>query len=326
MSITHYRSVVALGVILSAVLLTPLATVQAYTISKVTAEEQGDFVLEPGKMEVVVNPGEKVTKYIAVTNRINDTIDFQIEVEDFVGSRDRDTPVTLLGDDRSPTSFKDGLIPEISAFSLKFGERITLPITIDVPVDAQPGGYYASVLVSNAPSKDQAGSGDSATVRTKIVSRLGVLFFIRVRGPVNEDGALQDFKVAGPKKPLYSKAPEGFEILFENTGTIHLVPYGLITIKNTFGSPVATLAVDAYFSLPSSLRYRDISWPSKGFHIGRYTATLNLNRGYGDIIDTKVISFWIIPWKVLIITIGVIILLTLLFYFISSRFEFRRKK
>lgn len=326
MSILRYRTRLLAGITACTVFFVTATPAFAYTISSVTAEVHNDFVLEPGKMEVVVNPGDQITKFIAVTNRIKQAVDFKVEVEDFIGSRDPNNPVILLGGDKSPYSFRDNLKPEITDFTLNFGERMTLPVVIDVPKDAQPGGYYASVLVSNAPSKD--GESDSSTTlgRTKIISRLGILFFIRVAGPVNQEGALQDFKIQGPPQVIYPKSPEGFEILFENTGSIHLVPYGLVTIKNTIGKAVATLPVDAYFSLPNSLRYRTIMWNDKGFRLGRYTATLNLNRGYNNVSDTRTITFWIIPWKILVTIIGVIALLTFIIYYMVSRFEFRRKK
>ncbi len=299
--------------------------VSAYTVSTITAEEHNDFVLEPGKMEIIVEPGETVTRTVSVTNRINRDVDFKVEVEDFIGSRDPQSPVTLLGDDKSPYSFKDNIKPEVDVFTLKFGQRIAIPVEISVPADAQPGGYYASVLISNEPSKTDQAISDQTTGKTKIVSRLGVLFFVRVKGPTHEEGHVQDFRIAGPQNFFHPTSPEGFDILFENTGTVHLVPYGLITIKNTMGKPIKTLPVDAYFSLPNSLRYRTIVWEDSGFRLGRYTAVLELNRGYADQIDTKQITFWIIPWKILI---GIIVTLAVVFsiiYFVGSRFEFRRK-
>lgn len=299
--------------------------VHAATISSITAEDRGDFVMGPGKVEVVGDPGETVIRYITITNRINQTVSFNVEVEDFIGTRDAITPVVLLGSDKSPYSFRDFVKPETNEFTLKFGERITLPVEIAIPADAQPGGYYTSVLVSNAPSLEEASSTQSTSGKTKIVSRIGSLFFIRVKGPVEEAGYLQDFKIQGQKRVIYPKAPDGFEILFENTGTIHVVPYGLVTIRNMLGKTVAQMPVDAYFALPQSLRYREINWTEPGFLLGRYTATLELNRGYGDIVDTQKIAFWVIPFKILITIVLVILVLSLIIYYIMTRFEFRRK-
>lgn len=298
----------------------PVALVSAYTITSTGAENKGDFVLEPGKIEIFLNPGETVTKNISVISRINRKVNFKVEVEDFIGSQNPETPVVLLGKDKSPYSFKENIVPDTSTFTLDLGQRIEIPVTVTAPKDAQPGGFYSSVIVSNIPSSSEI----TAAANTKIISRVGVLFFVRVNGPVKEDGSLEDFRVTGEKKGFLQKGPLTFEMLFRNNGTVHLVPYGIITIKNVFGQKVAEIPVDAYFSLPDSLRYRQVTW-QREFLAGRYSAHLELHRGYGDIVDVKDISFWAVPWTY----IGAILLFGMfiwfIFYLFTQKFELKRK-
>jgi hypothetical protein len=298
----------------------PISSLYAYTITNTSVEARGDFVLEPGKVEVFVNPGETITKNIAVISRLNSKTDFKITIEDFIGSQSIDSPVVLLGDDSSPYSFKKNISPEIDSFSLSLGQRIQIPVTISVPADANPGGYYSSVIVSNVPVESP---GQENVGQTKIISRLGLLVFIRVNGPVDETGFLEDFRISGSK--FKEKSPVLFEILYRNTGNVHLVPYGKISIKNTFGRDVGSLPVDAYFSMPDSLRYREIEW-NRDALFGRYTATLELSRGYENLSDTKQVVFWIIPWKIISIVFVVILMLCSVVYFVTRKFEFRRKE
>lgn len=302
------------------VALAPGAFASAARISQLTVENKGDFVLEPGKIEIFLNPGETVTRTVSVINRSNKKLDYKIEIEDFVGSDNPNTPVLLLGNDKSPYSFKDNLIPETSNFSLGFGQKIELPIQIKVPENAQPGGFYSSVIVSSVPSaEDQA-----AQTGAKIISRVGVLMFIRVNGPVDQQGELTDFRVGGGKGSFMQKGPVPFEILFKNSGTVHLVPYGEVIIKNVLGKQVARLPVDAYFSLPKSVRYRQVEWAQERL-FGRYTAELTLDAGYDGKQDVKKISFWVIPWLYIVIIIVVLFLVSFLVYYIRTRFEFKRK-
>jgi hypothetical protein len=298
----------------------------AAQITSVNVPQQNDFVLEPGKVEVFLNPGESVTRTISVTNRIGRKVKFAVVVEDFVGTTDPDRPVLLLGDDDSPNSFRRNIKPDTQEFTLDFGQRISIPITIDVPLNAQPGGFYSSVIISNQPDKDnESASTTEALARNKIISRLGVLFFVRVNGEANESGQVTDFRIGGPKKIIREEGPLSFEILFENTGSVHLVPYGTIDIKNTLRQRVAKLPVDAYFSLPKSLRYRTIDWDKK-FLLGRYTADLSLNKGYGNLIDERRIAFWVIPWKFVAIAFAIIFMISSVLYYIVTRFEFKRKE
>ena len=123
---------------------------------------------------------------------------------------------------------------------------------------------------------------------------------------------------------FYEKRPEGFEIAFKNSGNVHLVPYGTISIRNLFGTTVKTLPVDAYFVLPDSIRYREVKW-DEGFSIGRYTANLSLNKGYATEYENDKLAFWVLPWKILlIIFIGILLIVAILYYFLT-RFELRKK-
>jgi hypothetical protein len=148
---------------------------------------------------------------------------------------------------------------------------------------------------------------------------------LRINGEGNEAGALENFKLIGPSKPFYENRPSGFEISFKNTGNVHLVPYGKITINNFLGRNVGEIPVDAYFSLPDSIRYREILW-QKGSGLGRYTANLSLYPGYGNKNEEATIAFWIIPWKILLATfIGLVIIISFIYY-IVTRFELKKKK
>jgi hypothetical protein len=285
---------------------------------------KNDFVLEPGKVEIFANPGESITKTITITNRAASSVSFKVEVEDFMGSNEQDRPVVLLGNEKSPYSFKDNVIPEFTSFSLGSNEKIIIPVRINIPAVAQPGGFYTSVLVSNAPSVDSGGQSSAVEGKTKIVSRVGTLFFIRVNGVAKESGSLEDLRVVTPTKDnpnLYK-----FSILFKNDGNVHLVPYGWLTITDTFGKTVSKIPVDAYFALPKSIRYREVEWNAP-FLFGKYEATVQLNRGYGsNLTDTKTVTFWVIPWKIAVITISVFLIIFLSFYLFFKKFKLVAKQ
>lgn len=286
---------------------------------------QNDFVVEPGKTELFVNPGETVTKNITITNRIAKTVKFKLSTEDMVGTTDSESPIKLLGDEMGPYSIKNFMKPEISEFSLDLGEKIIIPVTVTIPVDAEPRGYYGALIVSNEPEIIEEGQASQAEGKARLVSRIGSLFFLRINGEGKEGGSLEDFKVIGPSKTFYQNRPSGFEILFKNTGNVHLVPHGRIVIKNILGRNVGEIPVDAYFSLPDSIRYREVFW-SAGTGLGRYTANLSLFPGYGNENQVDSVSFWIIPWKILLVTFVLLVFLISFIYYILTRFEFKKKK
>ena len=293
------------------------------TISGLNADRK-DFVVGPGKTEVTLNPGEQKTVDIIVTNRMGDDRIFKLKIEDFAGSKKTDQTVVLLGDDRGPYSLKDYLSFEESEFELKNGQRATIPVTISIPHDAEAGGLYGSVLVKTVSKPTEEERDEGASGGNVIVSRIGTLFFVRIPGDVATEGILKEFQTVMHKK-VFSEGPIDFQLFYENTGSIHVNPYGEISIENIFGEEVGFVEIEPWFAMPNSLRLREVSW-DRGLLFGRYTATAQINRGYDDIIDTKTLSFYVLPWKVAFGGFAVIASLFLFVRWIISRFEFKVRK
>ncbi len=301
------------------------AVVSAYEIVNVKTDLKNDFVLEPAKFEVSLDPGQSVSKDLTITNRMKETRRFKVEVEDFTGSKSGERAVVLMGEERGPYSLKDYIEPELREFSLEPNQKMVMSVKINIPEDAQPGGLYGSVLISSIPTQKETELAEQgAKSGAVIISRLGALFFVRVNGDVVEKGSMKDFRVIPSKKVFFQNAPTGFEILFQNKGSVHLNPYGVIKIKNILGGVVDEIKVDPYFAMPDSLRYRQVKW-GKRILLGRYEATALINRGYDDIVDEMSVSFWILPWKLIVSIFTIILLIVLVGGFFFSKFEIKRK-
>lgn len=322
MKINFTKKAIILG--LTITILSIGGVVLAFEKMQLNIQAQNDFVVEPGKTEIFINPGETITKSISITNRIGKSVKFKLTTEDIIGTNDSISPVKLLGDDIGPYSVKNFIEPEISEFTLELGEKITIPVKISVPTDAEPRGHYGALIVSNEPEVLSEEETSETQGKARLISRIGSLFFIRINGVGREAGNLEDFKIIGPEKVFYESRPGGFEISFKNTGNVHLVPHGKITIKNLLGKSIGEIPVDAYFSLPDSIRFREVFW-TPGTGLGRYTAHLSLYPGFGNENQEASLAFWIIPWKILIITFVGLVIFVSIIYYILTRFEFRRK-
>lgn len=286
-------------------------------------EVYNDFVVGPGKIELQMQPGQTQTVEIKVSNRLGDPRDFRIEVEDFSGSQSADRPVVLYGTGRGPYSLRDYIYPETNILEIDHAKRAVIPVTVSIPEDAEPGGLYGSVLISVASPANAAGSQGQVGAGAAIISRIGVLFFVRIAGEVNEEARMIDFTTKNDQT-IFTKGPVPFEVNFENSGSVHVNPYGVISVKNMLGQTIGEQPIDPWFMLPGSVRSREISW-DRPLLIGKYTATVELNRGYDDIIDTGSVSVWVIPVKLLVgILLGLIILFVLL-RFIFTKIEIRVK-
>lgn len=311
----------AKAVILVAIVALSTQIVFGYVLESIDVSNvvNKDFVVGPGKIEIELKPGEQRTVNLKVSNRMGDTRIFNVEIEDFRGSKNPQETVVLLGSERGPYSLRDYLsVPEMN-FELQDGQRAIVPVTISVPTDAEPGGLYGSVLITTT-SKNQGavGSGSSA-----LISRIGTLFFVNVPGEVEADGKLVSFETVGDKK-FYSKGPIDFRLLYENNGSVHVNPYGQVKITNILGEEVGVVNVDPWFAMPDSLRLREVSW-DRPFLFGLYKATASVNRGYDDIIDTQSLTFWVLPWTILVSVFVGLVVLVLLVRFVITHFEIRKK-
>jgi len=272
----------------------------------------GDFLLGPGKKEFSVARGQTVIDTIEVINNSGARVSFSVSAEDISGTNDLSQSFKMLGPGSGPYSIKDYIFPETPSFSLDNGQKIILPIEIKIPYDISTGGLYGAVIVQTKETQDQPENNSNINSGTKIIGRLAQLVFIKIQGLQKEDGALKEFFLADTGK----KNNISFLTIFENKGNVHLNPYGKIEIRDCLGKKIKTLPIDPYFVLPNSKRERNFELgDSLGF--GKYSAFVYLNRGYGDIVDTKYVNFWIVDQRAKVY-FGIIILLVVIMIFGKS--------
>lgn len=280
----------------------------------------GDFDLGPTSFSITAAPGETVTRTLQVTNRNGGAQEYVVSVEDFQGSDDPAQTVLLQGDKIGRYSARNWFASEMDKFTTQHGERQFFDVTINIPKEADAGDHYASVLVSATPKIEQQESRIDSKPNVVITSRVGALFFIRVKGQTVEEGSLQSFKA---NRFWYEKPPVSFKIVAKNDGTVRLQPSGKIVIKNMFGAVVDSVEVKSFNVLRESMRGLDLNWESRKFLVGKYTANLELSLGYGDKMDTRAVSFWLIPWKQLGIGLGALIFFILLVNFMRKRVDIK---
>lgn len=282
-----------------------------------------DFVVGPGKFELELAPGQSRTVELIISNRMGQRELFELSFEDAEGNSSGDAVVSLLGERTGPYTIKDYLSVPYSKFYLDQGERVRVPVTISIPADAEPGGRYGSVLTSITTNPNDDGEGSGTRSASAIVSRIGTLFFVTSPGDIDRQGQLSAFDTTSGKHFFFS-GPVDFQMVFENTGSVHLTPSGLLSITNILGETVGEVELLPWFVLPQSVRTKPVSW-NREFLLGRYEATLELNRGYDNIVDTQTVVFWVLPWKLMLSVFAGLFVFFLIIRFFTSRFEFKRK-
>lgn len=281
-----------------------------------------DFVVGPGRFQLEVGPGQSKTVEMTVTNRMGIPKTFQLTTEDMSGTNDPAESVQLLGERTGPYTIKDYISVPARKFVLQHGERVRIPVTVSIPADAEPGGFYGSLL-TQIVSEDTGEKDGDVVPGTKIISRIGTLFFVTTPGEIAHESELKDFGTTNHKK-FYTKGPIEFNIVTENTGSVHVTPFGELHVYNTLGNEVGYVEIQPWYVLPNSVRNKELTW-NREFMVGRYTAVAQINRGYDGIVDEVSYTFWVIPLQLLAAVFGGFFVFFILIRFFFSRFEFKRK-
>jgi hypothetical protein len=192
------------------------------------------------------------------------------------------------------------------------GKTAEVPFTIRVPLDADPGGHYAAILVATSPVGQVSGTG------TSVSSAITSLFFMRVPGDVIEEGAIRDFYAT---ESFMQRAAGSFVIRFENKGNVHLVPQGEIVITNMWGKERGKILINEQNTfgnvLPRSTRKFAFNWSGESniFEFGRYKALATLAYGEdGRKTTFRATYFWVIPIVPVLSVLGSLIAF---FWFVS---------
>jgi hypothetical protein len=208
------------------------------------------------------------------------------------------------------------------------GGRANLPFSIDVPPNAPPGGHFGGILLSNQPPDD--------TGVVAIGSQVGVLLFMRVEGDVVEKANIAEFGFVNPQS-WYNHLPVDLFVRFENAGNVHLRPTGNLFISDWSGRQVKSIQVNEEFRtvLPKSIRKFNMSWVKKdgienssalyqewvNFAIGKHKANLVLAYGTDNKLVTANATFYVWPWRIMLITILALVAIVFILTFGKRSWE-----
>ena len=295
----------------------------------------------PLPINLVTEPGTTVTTELKVKNGGSAKETLKIELMKFRAYEESGKPQLM---DPEPTDdFLKWVTFSERTFSLEPNEWKTVTATFTVPKTASFGYYYAFVF-----SRDQ-NIENLDTRQTAIVGGTAVLVLLEVRVP----NAVRSVEVAefSVDKKFYEFLPTTFTVKLKNIGNVHIAPRGNIFVDQGNTHDIAILEVNPEKGniLPNSQRNFEAKWQD-GFPLygekkadgkvvldqnnvpvmeltwdwkdasklrfGKYEAKLLLiyDDGTRDIPIEGEVSFWVVPWRVIIA--GLVILF---FFFIGFR-------
>jgi len=232
--------------------------------------------------------------------------------------------------------------------SAKALEWTDVPFSVQVPKDAAYG-YYLAITFAQNNSNSPSLTGAKLTG----VAAVPILLDVKKEG-AKADAKIVDFST---KNYVNEYLPVDFNVTVEDNGNIHVVTHGNIFISDGGNKNLASLDINdtAGNIIPGTKRSFTASWddgflvnkpilidgqpvldksgqPKKhltinwdkltSFRIGKYTANLILvfDNGTRDVSLESTISFWVFPWKALLIIIIIVVVVALILRYILKAY------
>jgi hypothetical protein len=299
-------------------------------------KDEPTISVSPGTFEMDVLGGEILEKEIVIQNYSKIALPIKVKILSFDAS-DETGGMNFFDDIAdSNTSAQGWLMPEKQEFILDPGEQLRLPLKVQIPSEALPGGHYVSLLFEPQLPSFYVPEGS-----TRILPVVGVLFLMNVQkdslffgstnwlsigsfdfnqlGRLAWQGVGKWFEkavallfpkkaIAGSSPLLYSTPPRDFIMRIKNNQLFHVKPYGQVVVQNIFSRELFAYEVKQFTILPNRTRqlFIPLDWGEETNFIpselGRYVVTLSLQTLEGYTLDEQYI-LWILPWQFLLSTI-----------------------
>lgn len=273
-----------------------LSAAFAIAVKNTLAIDQTAISISPLTFDLSANTGDTLIDELIVRNSGKETVNISVESQDFVASGEEGD--IALSEEKTTYSLSSWIKIDNGTFQLTGRQQKKVKFSINIPSNAEPGGHYASVYAYLRPSTE-------ADTGAYIGQKIGSLVLLKVAGAVKEEATIDTFKTV---KSWYEKGPVEFDVRIKNTGNVHIKPKGMIAVTNIWGNKVVDIPVDQKNVLPGSTRHMSAIWQDIP-KFGKYTATLLSYYGEDNKQITEATTFWIIPWKAIIIWSVIIIII-----------------
>lgn len=192
------------------------------------------------------------------------------------------------------------------------GEKKSIKVFIDKERITK-GGHYASILAEI--------SSQSTSKQVNVKAILSSLLFVRAStGLEVESGKISSFRASRD----WLDFPQSFILRFENSGNVHVIPYGLLTVNDFFGNQITkgVLNENSLDALPESIRRYDINvasdsnikWP------GFYKAKLFVHFGKtNQKLEKEIVFFSQGSFNFVLIGFALVVILGVIVYKVKKR-------
>lgn len=262
-------------------------------------KENTGLTVHPSNFDLSAKPGTTVPKEIFVDNHSNQAVAITVNLKNFTAQGEEGS-VNLTDQDNSYALAKwITVTPSTATIPAHGSQKFTF--TINIPVTAEAGGHFGSIVFATVPPKDVKGSG--AILSQQIAS----LILMRIPGNVNEQAEVVSLTT---DKPFYEFGPVNFDMRVKNNGNIHIQPFGSLQVKNMLGQTV-DVPIEPRNILPGAIRKIPATLSNK-FLLGKYTVSVTASYGSKNQPLVGYVTFYAFPVRYGAIAFIVLLILFLL--------------
>ena len=301
------------------------------------------LILSPPYLSKDVKAGESYTQEFSLNNRTGISDTFIIESREIAFDENGQPfiPKDQGADSRSTLEKNGWLTITPKSLTLNDGEKQNFTVTLNMPRNQPTNGYYSEIAIfGTAQETLPLEGGAGSTIKSEVAIPLAINLLGDV--PAVKKLEIVSFEI---DKPWYDFTPVKFISKLLNTGNVHLVPSGQIFIgqDQEFKNNLDSLEFNASQQLVynkagrifenvwnnEAIRYDDkgslvVDWGNlSNIRFGQYYAQLNViwDTNQGREFVSAMVSFWIIPWQLILMTLIILIIL-----FVLARRRFRKNK
>lgn len=280
--------------------------------SKIYAETSLSIGTAPTSEKLKLSPGQKYNGELVVWNLTPKAITYDIVIKGFRQIENQPGTAVMLTDTEeskslyTATNWTKASIEKIELIPNK-NEKIYYEI--NVPKDATKGEYTVIIAFISENEEKLTGSGATTTLT------LGMPILIQIGNEFVENAELLKFST---DKNFYEYPTLTFDTRIKNLGDTHITPVGEIVLSNVFKQEIARIPFNPNNQsiLRDNTGNYETLWnlgtfltKDKAIVLGPIKANLVLTYrtfqpGFAPL--TSEITFWILPWKIILIALVVI--------------------
>lgn len=298
-----------------------------------------NLTMSPIAIEIEAEPGKSTTSSFRLRNNGTEKETLQFSLLPFEADSDGDSP--RLREVSSEDDYIQWVTFKESSVALAPGEWKTIDFTFFPPSDASLSYYFAIRISRNTESKKP---GEAV-----IAGSPAILVLATVDSPLSKrELKLESF---GVKFPILEFMPQEIVFTIQNSGNVHVRPSGTIFIDGQGKKDISVIPINPNnssvlpqtnrsFLVPwsdgfpkmvvdpkTNTRRLELDWSKANlFRFGRFTAHMIMvyDNGERDVPIESSVSFWIIPFRLILLVFGVLVMPALLVY-LWMRWQMRRK-